>query len=78
MNILLIVILAICWWTWGVFGFIYWYTKEWNLTGSDLVFTLFMGLMGPLNWITGRFIHGKTSKWFYKLRKHIFIHKRQD
>lgn len=49
---------AVVWWLMGVGGFIYWWTNEFDLEVSDLVFSALPGLLGPGAWALGWVLHG--------------------
>ncbi len=59
--IALIVVGSLAWWASGTWGFIYWWTNEFDLKSNDLVFGLFMGYLGPVAWLVGHGIHGRTN-----------------
>lgn len=48
------------WWLLGVLGFIYWWTSEYDLELVDAVFSVFVGMLGPLSFIIGFFIHSPS------------------
>lgn len=57
----------------GSSGFIYWWTTEFDLKASEIPMCIFSGLIGPLSWILGYFIHDKnengTPKIIFRKRK---------
>lgn len=63
----MITLTAIVWYITGVWGFIFWYTKDFNLTTREIPLAIFEGLLGPLTWLVGAGIHG-SSKTIIKKR----------
>jgi len=57
-------IIAALWYSSGVCGFIWWWTRDYDLTLGDIGFMLFVGLCGPGAWVMGWGIHGKKHKQF--------------
>ena len=61
------------WYIVGLATFIYWVTKEYDLTLSILPLLFFCGFGGPFNFIVGWLIHGDTviscDKILFKKRK---------
>ena len=51
----------IVWWGLGVTGFVYWWTKEYDLTLTECFGAFFCGVLGPIAWIVGKGIHGKST-----------------
>jgi hypothetical protein len=61
----------IFWYLSGVFSFIYWWRKEYDITLKELILVLIIGLEGPFAFIVGWAIHGAPySK--------IIIHRKED
>ena len=56
------IVLTITWYIVGVTGFLYWGTKDYKLSKTDLLFSLVVGVSGPLAWIIGHRIHNKINK----------------
>lgn len=56
----MITFITILWWLSGVAGFVFWWTKEYDLTlePSQIFLSIFVGLIGPAAWILGAVIHG--------------------
>lgn len=52
--------IAILWWLSGVSGFVFWWTKEYDLPAerSVILLCIFVGVMGAFSWILGAAIHG--------------------
>lgn len=50
-------ILIILWLIIGAAGFVFWWTREFDLTLEMAVFGVFASLIGPLAWVLGYFIH---------------------
>jgi len=48
---------AIVWWLIGLRGFIFWWTKDDDLSALDLTIGIFSSVIGPLTWIFGAFVH---------------------
>ena len=49
-------ILLVCyaaWWIIGVAGFVYWWTRDWDLTTSELVTCFMAGVCGPVAFLAG-------------------------
>jgi len=56
-------ILGLVWWLSGVVSFVYWWTREYDITIADLVMALLVGgCLGPIAWIVGWSIHGGDSR----------------
>ena len=54
----------------GVYGFIYWWTMEFDLNHEDLLLTALAGMLGPLTWLVGWAVHAKTpDKTIIKRKK---------
>lgn len=59
-----IIIIAIIWYAIGVFSFIYWWTKDYDFTPSEIPMALGAGLAGVFTFWLGYCIHGKLeSNW---------------
>ena len=56
------IVLVVIWYIVGVTGFLYWGTKYHKLSKADLLFSLVVGVSGPLAWIMGYKIHNKINK----------------
>lgn len=62
----------LAWWVVGVAGFIFWWTSEFNFRTDILPFSFLMGILGPLAWAVGYYVHNvprKESKVLIKKRK---------
>lgn len=57
--IIWLVIGLIVWYLIGIAGFIYWCTKDYEITWSDVPTMLMAGCTGPVAWFYGWQIHGK-------------------
>lgn len=71
MEILLIFLI---WYIAGITGFIFWWTKEYNLTTNDLFICFWAGTLGIFSWFIGWRIHGEPinfpkDKIIFKKRK---------
>lgn len=64
-----IVLFIVLWYISGVASFIYWWTKSHDLTATDMVFALFVGLIGPIAFIMGAQIHGNGFVLIKKQKK---------
>lgn len=53
-------IYGIIWGLIGGSGFIFWWTKDYDLTLQEFLLVLFGTILGPLAWIVGWFIHTKS------------------
>ena len=53
----LISICCICWFILGVYSFIYWWTKEWDITIAEIPICIMVGLAGPFSFFSGLMIH---------------------
>ena len=45
----------------GIAGFVFWWTKDHNLTTADLPLVALSCFTGPLNWLIGWSIHGNRE-----------------
>ena len=62
MESLLIGLGIIVWVGLGVWGFIFWWTEDYDLTTTDLLGAIMIGTMlGPLAWGFGATLHGKSD-----------------
>jgi len=55
-------IIGILWYMIGMRGFIFWWRSELDLTGYSLPTMTVAACLGPLAWIVGYFIHGRSSE----------------
>jgi len=51
-------LLILEWYVAGVAGFLYWYSREYDVTIGTLLCSLLVALAGPSTFIVGYFIHG--------------------
>ena len=58
----MIVFLAVLWWVIGSASFVYWWTSEFDLTRSAGMGSVVVGLTGPIAFLIGWVIHGKSSE----------------
>ncbi len=58
MEISTIIILLVIWYIIGIISFIYWWTKDFDLTMNEFLPMLGLGVGGPTIWIIGWAIHG--------------------
>ncbi len=64
-----LIVIMLTWWVVGVAGFVFWWSKEFKLEVEDLMASIFIGgILGPLAWIAGWFLHGSG----YNKIKNIF------
>lgn len=56
-----ILVLIALWFFVGASGFIYWWTKDYDLTLAALPLVFGTALLGPLAWIVGWTIHADHS-----------------
>jgi prepilin signal peptidase PulO-like enzyme (type II secretory pathway) len=61
MNIYLIIALCIIWYIIGATSFIYWWTREFDFTTTELLFALMAGILGPLAFFLGYSIHYQNT-----------------
>ena len=54
------ILLAIAWLFIGFFSFVYWWTKEYDFTVDELPAALVTSLLGPISFVFGWSIHGKS------------------
>lgn len=49
---LTLLLLLLVWWLAGVWSFLYWWHREFDITVGDIFAALFLGgLMGPVTWL---------------------------
>jgi hypothetical protein len=47
------------WYVVGLAGFVFWWTRDWDLNVIDLMMGSIVSLlMGPFTWIAGALVHG--------------------
>ena len=66
------IIIILIWWMIGMSGFIFWWTKELDMDLNVFLFGCLVGLIGPITWIAGYFIHdnhGFAEKIVFKKRE---------
>lgn len=71
MEIITMIILGIVWYAIGVWGFVYWWTKDFDLGMVEVLIMLLAGCVGILSWLIGLGIHGDKTK-----NKVIIMHRR--
>lgn len=59
---LLLIAIILLWLIVGATGFIYWWTREYDLTVDEIIIVIMVSIAGPISWLYGYFIHGKRSK----------------
>lgn len=63
------IIVSFIWGMVGAGGFIFWWTKDYDITPPIILLMLFVSLIGPLSWIIGMFINNDMSLVIIKKRK---------
>ena len=66
----MIVLFLIFWYIIGVYGFIFWWTMDFDFEVEDVPMALVVAFAGPITCIYGYFIHGKTNYRNKVLIKH--------
>ena len=61
MNIILIIISGIIWWTIGYNSFKFWWRHDFDFTASDRSMAIAAPIMGPLTFIVGYIVHSVIS-----------------
>ena len=64
---MLIFFIVAFWWTIGVAGFVFWWTKEHNLKLADMILGFGVGFLGPFSWVYGYLIHGQSHEFMSKV-----------
>jgi hypothetical protein len=59
---LIILSALIVWWVIGYQGFKFWWTHTRDFTTDDLGLAAMAGLLGPIAWLVGWWIHGEPGK----------------
>ena len=68
--LILVIVGIFIWCLFGSFGFIYWWTREYDFKRDDIVNCIFIGsILGPLAWIAGYFIHGTDGGVIFKKKE---------
>lgn len=49
------------WWYIGCFGFIFWWTSEFDFTADELLTCLLVGFLGPISFIVGALNHTRLG-----------------
>lgn len=62
METIIIVLIAILWIAFGLWGFIYWWTTEYDLDISNLIFGIIISVIGPGTWLMGWIVHSPEHK----------------
>ena len=62
----------VSWWVVGASGFVFWWTKDYNLELVDVLLGCFAGIVGPISWVFGYSIHGRS----HKFKSKVIIEKR--
>lgn len=69
----MLISIGLAWYVIGVLSFIFWWTKDYNITVFEVPLTLLIGIIGPIAFLIGWVVHGDMS---YKDSK-ILIKKRR-
>ena len=68
----MIILYATLWYIIGICCFVFWITKDIDITVESIPFVLFVGIFGPTNFIIGWFLHGdklfQSDKVLFKKR----------
>lgn len=64
----------VSWWVVGVAGFVFWWTKDYDLELVDVLLGFGAGVAGPISWMFGYSIHGRSRKFKSK----VIIKKRDS
>jgi len=62
MEIINIIMLIIIWFAIGVWGFVYWWTKDFDLTTKCIPIMFLTGCCGIFSWFVGWTIHGEKKE----------------
>lgn len=65
----MLTLLIIVWFVIGVFGVIFWWTKEMDFTTNEIPLAAFGGILGPASWIIGWMVHGDSDTILVKSKK---------
>ena len=68
----MIILLYVTWYLFGVWGFIFWWTKNYDFEVSSLMTAILVGFCGPFAWGLGYLIQGGFDS------SHILIKKRKE
>lgn len=52
--------LLLLWYVVGVAGFVFWWTRDYDLTTHHIVNACLAGVMGPISFVVGFLIHGES------------------
>lgn len=71
----MLILIVLLWGVVGTSGFIYWWTKDYDLDTGCVGLSFAASFLGPLTWLIGFIIHGeprkpKTRKVLIKKRGH--------
>jgi hypothetical protein len=53
----------------GVLGFVFWWTKQFDLTTEHIPVIIAVGFIGPLSFLMGWLIHGGTTNHVVLFKK---------
>lgn len=63
-----IIAVAVLWYALGFAGFVYWWTKDYDFTQSEIGGAVFFAFLGPITFVMGWMVHGDTDKVLFKKR----------
>lgn len=66
----MILTISILWYLVGIFGFVYWWTTDYDLEIKEMFLALAVGIVGPLSFVMGFMVHGKSKFIIVKRRKY--------
>lgn len=70
----MLILLLILWYLIGLGGFLFWFSKDWDIKLDALLLGMVCAVVGPFTWILGWFIHGEPLK----LADIVLIKKRKS
>jgi hypothetical protein len=53
-------LVVLAWFALGAGGFVFWWTRDWDLTVAEVPLMLLVGFAGPIAWVIGWILHGDT------------------
>ena len=69
MSTSLIVVIAVLYYGSVVWGFLYWWSHDFDIYIRDLYKAAAVGIMGPLTWLIGKNLHAPDTRNIIKKRK---------
>jgi hypothetical protein len=58
---MMILLVFIAWYLIGIASFLFWWSREFAITTTDLSVSLAIGLTGPIAWILGYSLHHRRA-----------------